>query len=120
MMQEPKEFNDFLHHLCEFSQERNLTRFCEFLASKELTLISKTEAVDRLYISILIFLFFFAAIQVPALSSFVYLFFLLCMYQLFNRVFFFFFFGIFLASSEVSDDEARTFLIKPEPKMECT
>ncbi|XP_015902813.2 ATP-dependent DNA helicase 2 subunit KU80 [Ziziphus jujuba] len=66
--QEPKEFNDFLHHLCEFSQERNLTRFCEFLASKELTLISKTEAVD----------------------------------------------------SEVSDDEARTFLIKPEPKMECT
>ncbi|KAL0002666.1 hypothetical protein SO802_016447 [Lithocarpus litseifolius] len=62
--QEPKHFNDFLHHLCKFCQKNNLNCFCEFLASKELTLISKTEAID----------------------------------------------------SEVTDDEARSFLVKSEPK----
>ncbi|XP_062154051.1 ATP-dependent DNA helicase 2 subunit KU80 [Alnus glutinosa] len=64
--QEPKHFNDFLHHLCNFCREKDLDSFCEFLASKELTLISKTEAID----------------------------------------------------SEVSDDEARSFLVKLEPKTE--
>ncbi|KAI5345312.1 hypothetical protein L3X38_013189 [Prunus dulcis] len=64
--QEPKQFNDFLRTLCIFCQEKALGSFCEFLASKELTLISKTEAID----------------------------------------------------SEVTDDEARNFLVKSEPKME--
>nr|XP_023916236.1 ATP-dependent DNA helicase 2 subunit KU80 isoform X3 [Quercus suber] len=64
--QEPKHFNDFLHHLCKFCQKNNLNCFCEFLASKELTLISKTEAID----------------------------------------------------SEVTDDEARSFLVKSESKTE--
>ncbi|PON67235.1 Ku [Parasponia andersonii] len=44
--QEPKQFNDFLHHLCKFCQEKNLSSFCEFLSSKQLMLISKTEAAD--------------------------------------------------------------------------
>ncbi|RZB54546.1 ATP-dependent DNA helicase 2 subunit KU80, partial [Glycine soja] len=44
--QEPKQFNDFLKHLCNFCQEKNLHSFCKYFASKELTLISKTEAVD--------------------------------------------------------------------------
>ncbi|KHN03547.1 ATP-dependent DNA helicase 2 subunit KU80 [Glycine soja] len=43
---EPKQFNDFLKHLCNFCQEKNLHSFCKYFASKELTLISKTEAVD--------------------------------------------------------------------------
>lgn len=64
--QEPKLFNDFLHHLCNFCREKDLDSFREFLASKKLTLISKTEAID----------------------------------------------------SEVSDDEARSFLVKLEPKTE--
>ncbi|KAL5187784.1 ATP-dependent DNA helicase 2 subunit KU80 [Glycine soja] len=44
--QEPEQFNDFLKHLWNFCQEKNLPSFCEYLASKELTLISKTEAID--------------------------------------------------------------------------
>ncbi|KAF5466965.1 hypothetical protein F2P56_016842 [Juglans regia] len=64
--QEPKQFNDFLHHLCKFCREKNLNSFCEFLTSKELALISKTEAID----------------------------------------------------SEVSDDEARSFLVKSDTKIE--
>ncbi|XP_041021751.1 ATP-dependent DNA helicase 2 subunit KU80 [Juglans microcarpa x Juglans regia] len=64
--QEPKQFNDFLRHLCKFCREKNLSSFCEFLTSKELTLISKTEAID----------------------------------------------------SEVSDDEARSFLVKSDTKVE--
>ncbi|XP_059459032.1 ATP-dependent DNA helicase 2 subunit KU80 [Corylus avellana] len=64
--QEPKHFNDFLHHLSNFCREKDLDSFCEFLASKELTLISKTEAID----------------------------------------------------SEVSDAEARSFLVKLKPKTE--
>ncbi|CAB4269761.1 unnamed protein product [Prunus armeniaca] len=63
---EPKQFNDFLRTLCVFCQEKALSSFCEFLASKELTLISKTEAID----------------------------------------------------SEVTDDEARNFLVRSEPKLE--
>ncbi|RDX72569.1 ATP-dependent DNA helicase 2 subunit KU80, partial [Mucuna pruriens] len=62
--QEPKQFNDFLKHLCNFCQEKNLHSFCEYLASKGFTLISKTEAID----------------------------------------------------SEVTDDEARSFLVKSELK----
>ncbi|PNY13475.1 ATP-dependent DNA helicase 2 subunit ku80-like protein [Trifolium pratense] len=44
--QEPKQFNDFLKHLYNFCQEKNLQSFCEYLASKGLTLIPKTEAID--------------------------------------------------------------------------
>ncbi|XP_048131900.1 ATP-dependent DNA helicase 2 subunit KU80 isoform X3 [Rhodamnia argentea] len=44
--QEPKQFNDFLHQLCKFCLEHDLRSFCDFLASKGITLISKTEAVD--------------------------------------------------------------------------
>ncbi|KAG2729622.1 hypothetical protein I3760_01G259500 [Carya illinoinensis] len=64
--QEPKQFNDFLRHLCKFCREKNLNSFCEFLTSKELALISKTEAID----------------------------------------------------SEVCDDEARSFLVKSDTKVE--
>ncbi|EEF50392.1 ATP-dependent DNA helicase 2 subunit KU80 [Ricinus communis] len=64
--QEPKQFNDFLHDLFRFCQGKKLGSFCEFLASKELTLISKSEAID----------------------------------------------------SEVTDDEARSFFVKKEPKIE--
>ncbi|GAV86334.1 Ku_N domain-containing protein/Ku_PK_bind domain-containing protein [Cephalotus follicularis] len=46
-LSEPKQFNDFLGHLCKFCQERNLSSFCDFLASKDITLISKSEAIDR-------------------------------------------------------------------------
>ncbi|KAJ9537208.1 hypothetical protein OSB04_029941 [Centaurea solstitialis] len=44
--QEPKQFNNFLHHLYRFCQEKDLQSFCEFLASKDVTLITKTEAED--------------------------------------------------------------------------
>ncbi|KAF4384654.1 hypothetical protein F8388_003961 [Cannabis sativa] len=44
--QEPKQFNDFLHHIFKFCQEKFLTCFCEFVASTQITLISKTEAAD--------------------------------------------------------------------------
>ncbi|KAK9273866.1 hypothetical protein L1049_018678 [Liquidambar formosana] len=64
--QEPKQFNDFLHHLCTFCQEKDLKSFCEFLASKEIGLITKTEAID----------------------------------------------------SDVTDDEARSFMVKAESKVE--
>ncbi|KAM1252435.1 hypothetical protein ACFX13_041280 [Malus domestica] len=65
--QEPKEFNDFLCNLCKFCEEKALGSFCGFLASKELTLIPKREAID----------------------------------------------------SEVTDDEAKSFLVKSEPKLEA-
>ncbi|KAI8024897.1 ATP-dependent DNA helicase 2 subunit KU80 [Camellia lanceoleosa] len=64
--QEPKQFNDFLRHLCKFCQEKDLNTFCELLASKGVTLISKNEAID----------------------------------------------------SDVTDDEAKSFLVKIEPKHE--
>ncbi|WCJ22843.1 ATP-dependent DNA helicase 2 subunit KU80 [Euphorbia peplus] len=64
--QEPKQFNDFLRYLITYCQKKNLGNFCEFLTSKGMTLISKSEAVD----------------------------------------------------SEVLDDEAKSFLIKNEPKLE--
>lgn len=64
--QEPKHFNDFLGDLCKFCEKNKLGGFCEHLASKGLTLISKSEAID----------------------------------------------------SEVTDDEARSFLIKKEPTLE--
>ncbi|KAF7801228.1 ATP-dependent DNA helicase 2 subunit KU80 isoform X1 [Senna tora] len=44
--QEPNKFNDFLQHLFNFCLENNLNSFYEYVASKGLTLISKTEAVD--------------------------------------------------------------------------
>ncbi|GMN54487.1 hypothetical protein TIFTF001_023604 [Ficus carica] len=44
--QEPKQFNDFLRYLCKFCKEKKLGSFHDFLASKELTLITKTEAAD--------------------------------------------------------------------------
>ncbi|XP_010277368.1 PREDICTED: ATP-dependent DNA helicase 2 subunit KU80 [Nelumbo nucifera] len=44
--QEPKQFNDFLRHLCKFCRKKDLSSFCEFLTSKQITLITKTEAVD--------------------------------------------------------------------------
>ncbi|CAA3001488.1 ATP-dependent DNA helicase 2 subunit KU80 [Olea europaea subsp. europaea] len=44
--QEPKQFNDFLHHLVKFCQEKDLKSLGEYLASPEITLISKKEAPD--------------------------------------------------------------------------
>ncbi|MFS7888968.1 putative DNA helicase [Helianthus anomalus] len=44
--QEPKQFNNFLSHVCRFCKETNLSSFCEFLASKDVTFITKTEAED--------------------------------------------------------------------------
>ncbi|PIA45053.1 hypothetical protein AQUCO_01700540v1 [Aquilegia coerulea] len=44
--QEPKQFNDSLRHIVKFCQEKSLSSFCELLASKHITLITKTEAVD--------------------------------------------------------------------------
>ncbi|CAK8575064.1 unnamed protein product [Lathyrus sativus] len=44
--QEPNQFNNFLKHLCNFCQEKKLQSFCEYLATKRLTLIPKTEAID--------------------------------------------------------------------------
>lgn len=63
--QEPRQFNDFLHQLCKFCQGKDINSFIEFLASKEITLISKTEADD----------------------------------------------------SEITEDEAKSFMIKTEPKL---
>ncbi|KAM7512073.1 hypothetical protein LguiB_010948 [Lonicera macranthoides] len=44
--QEPKQFNDFLRHLYRFCKEKNLGSFSDFLTSKEILLITKTEAED--------------------------------------------------------------------------
>ncbi|KAI5391677.1 ATP-dependent DNA helicase 2 subunit KU80 [Lathyrus oleraceus] len=44
--QEPNQFNNFLKHLCNFCQEKNLQSFCEYLATKRVSLIPKTEAID--------------------------------------------------------------------------
>ncbi|XP_050237337.1 ATP-dependent DNA helicase 2 subunit KU80 [Mercurialis annua] len=64
--QEPKEFNDLLRDLVKFCHEKKLDKFIEFLVSKELILIPKSESID----------------------------------------------------SEVTDDEARSFWVKKEPKFE--
>ncbi|KAK3411975.1 hypothetical protein EUGRSUZ_I00725 [Eucalyptus grandis] len=45
-LEEPKQFNDFLHQLCKFCLQNDLRSFCDFLATKVFTLISKTEAAD--------------------------------------------------------------------------
>ncbi|KAK3429923.1 hypothetical protein EUGRSUZ_E01421 [Eucalyptus grandis] len=66
LAQEPKQFNDFLHQLCKFCLQNDLRSFCDFLATKGITLISKTEAAD----------------------------------------------------SDVAEEEARSFLVKSEPKPE--
>ncbi|PKI67105.1 hypothetical protein CRG98_012526 [Punica granatum] len=66
VLEEPKQFNDFMRLLCGFCQKNDLQSFCDMLASEGLTLISKTEAAD----------------------------------------------------SDVSDEEARCFLVKKEPKTE--
>ncbi|XP_057980916.1 ATP-dependent DNA helicase 2 subunit KU80 isoform X2 [Malania oleifera] len=44
--QEPKLFNDFLHHICRFCQEKDLNSFCQLLVSKGIILITKREALD--------------------------------------------------------------------------
>ncbi|XP_076914550.1 ATP-dependent DNA helicase 2 subunit KU80-like [Bidens hawaiensis] len=44
--QEPKQFNDFLSQIFRFCQEAKLSSFWEFLASNDVTLITKTEAED--------------------------------------------------------------------------
>ncbi|EYU31996.1 hypothetical protein MIMGU_mgv1a022226mg [Erythranthe guttata] len=44
--QEPKQFNDFLLHLLKLCQKRELKSFSEYLASHEMTLISKNEAPE--------------------------------------------------------------------------
>nr|XP_043625267.1 ATP-dependent DNA helicase 2 subunit KU80 [Erigeron canadensis] len=44
--QEPKQFNNFLRHLYRFCQEKDLSSFCDFLSSKDVTFITKTEAED--------------------------------------------------------------------------
>ncbi|KAL0913845.1 hypothetical protein M5K25_017336 [Dendrobium thyrsiflorum] len=44
--QEPKKFNDFLHYLCENQKTLDLRDFFELLSSKNITLITKTEAAD--------------------------------------------------------------------------
>ncbi|KAE9460044.1 hypothetical protein C3L33_08077, partial [Rhododendron williamsianum] len=66
--QEPKQFNDFLRHLYKFCQEKDLNNFCEFLASKGVSLITKTEAVDR-----------FAVVTFPLARRFLYLIFESCL-----------------------------------------
>ncbi|KAK2632044.1 hypothetical protein EUGRSUZ_L02075 [Eucalyptus grandis] len=66
LVQEPKQFNDFLHQLCKFCLQNDLRSFCDFLATKVFMLISKTEA----------------------------------------------------AASDVTEEEARSFLVKSEPKPE--
>lgn len=64
--QEPKEFNDFLRHLCQICESRGDRRFFQHIASNDVTLIPKSEAAD----------------------------------------------------SDVSNEEARSFLVKTEPKPE--
>ncbi|XP_042501367.1 ATP-dependent DNA helicase 2 subunit KU80 isoform X1 [Macadamia integrifolia] len=64
--QEPKQFNDFLHDLYMSCQKTDLNSFCELLASKQVKLITKPEAID----------------------------------------------------SDVTEDEARNFMVKREPKIE--
>ncbi|KAL4585871.1 hypothetical protein LXL04_010498 [Taraxacum kok-saghyz] len=44
--QEPKQFNNFLRHVYRFCEEKHLKSFCEFLGSKDITFITKTEAED--------------------------------------------------------------------------
>ncbi|PWA51740.1 Ku70/Ku80 beta-barrel domain-containing protein [Artemisia annua] len=44
--QEPKQFNNFLGHIFRFCHEKDLSSFCEFLASKDVKYITKTEAED--------------------------------------------------------------------------
>ncbi|XP_039164326.1 ATP-dependent DNA helicase 2 subunit KU80-like isoform X1 [Eucalyptus grandis] len=43
---ELKQFNDFLHQLYKFCLQNDLRSFCDFLATKVFTLISKTKATD--------------------------------------------------------------------------
>ncbi|XP_071736074.1 ATP-dependent DNA helicase 2 subunit KU80-like [Rutidosis leptorrhynchoides] len=44
--QEPKQFNNFLRHLFRFCQEKDLSSFSEYLATNDVTFITKTEAED--------------------------------------------------------------------------
>ncbi|KAH9733058.1 x-ray repair cross-complementing protein 5 [Citrus sinensis] len=44
--QEPKQFNDVLEKVCKICRKRNFSTFFDFLMSKKLSLISKSEAVD--------------------------------------------------------------------------
>lgn len=47
-VQEPKEFNRFLFHLYDKWKTSDLLEFFKILPSKNVTLITKTEAADRL------------------------------------------------------------------------
>jgi ATP-dependent DNA helicase 2 subunit 2 len=95
-VKEPKQFNDFLKHVYNFCQEKNLQSFCEYLASKGLTLIPKTEAIDRFLHD----LFFYDSIHFSVDFSVYYIIIVLCFHQY----------------SDVTDDEARSFLVKSESK----
>lgn len=44
--QEPKEFNDFLRHLCQLPKKKDERSFIQLLASNNVTLIPKSEAAD--------------------------------------------------------------------------
>ncbi|XP_018722699.1 ATP-dependent DNA helicase 2 subunit KU80-like isoform X2 [Eucalyptus grandis] len=46
VLEELKQFNDFLHQLYKFCLQNDLRSFCDFLATKVFTLISKTKATD--------------------------------------------------------------------------
>ncbi|KAJ4976962.1 hypothetical protein NE237_002068 [Protea cynaroides] len=65
--QEPTQFNNFIRDLYMFCQKNNISGICELLASKQVKLITKAEAID----------------------------------------------------SDVTEDEARNFLIKTEPMLDC-
>ncbi|KAF5184738.1 Atp-dependent dna helicase 2 subunit ku80 [Thalictrum thalictroides] len=43
---ESKQFNELLRRITKFCQEIDLITFCEFLLTKHITLITKTEAID--------------------------------------------------------------------------
>ncbi|KAF9618590.1 hypothetical protein IFM89_002285 [Coptis chinensis] len=94
--QEPKQFNDFLRHITKFCQEKDIRCFNEFLASKHITLITKTEAVDRYAPVILV------RLDVPALHT--------PISSILHH--------LQSLSSDVGDDEARNFLVKTEPALD--
>lgn len=48
LLQEPAQFNNFLGYLNKYCKEQDLHDFSELLGSKGMTLITKTEAPDRL------------------------------------------------------------------------
>lgn len=59
IVQEPKQFNDVLEKVCKICRKRNFSTFFDFLMSKKLSLISKSEAVDRFHIPMFLLLLSF-------------------------------------------------------------